>query len=286
MSKVSAKDVALLRKATGVGFSDCKAALEEKNGDIEEAKIYLRKKGLSNAEKKGGRVAAEGIIGIQISEDLSKAVMIEQNCETDFVAKNDDFVSFANKLAEAALSEDIQDASLLMSHSDFESQRQQLVLTLGENIQVRRISHMMSKGSIVSYQHGTKIGVIVDIEGSKEAGKDIAMHIAASNPTALSIDKLPEDIVNREKDICLAQTKALNKPPEFIEKIMKGKLNKILGEMCLLNQPFIKDPSKSVEQYLKDSHSSVHQFVRFEVGEGIEKKQENFAEEVRKQLGD
>ncbi|MAJ82147.1 MAG: elongation factor Ts [Legionellales bacterium] len=286
MSKVSAKDVALLRKATGVGFSDCKAALEEKNGDIEEAKIFLRKKGLANAEKKGGRVAAEGIIGIQITEDFKKAVMIEQNCETDFVAKNNDFVAFVNKLASAALNNDIQDADKLMSEGDFESQRQQLVLTLGENIQVRRISHMAAEGEVVHYQHGTKIGVIVDVEGSKEVGKDIAMHIAASNPTALSIDKLPEDIVNREKDICLAQTKALNKPAEFIEKIMEGKLNKMLGEMCLLNQPFIKDPSKSVQQYLKESGSTVHQFVRFEVGEGIEKKQENFAEEVKKQLGD
>ena len=284
MSKVNVKDVALLRKQTGVGFSACSDALKQNNGDIEAAKDFLRKKGLANAEKKGGRIAAEGVIAIEVSGQ--QAMMLEQNCETDFVAKNEDFVQFAKQLVTEGLAADCQDVKALMAHQDFESQRQQLVLTLGENIQVRRLHLMKAKNSIEYYQHGSKIGVMIDFEGPSEVGKDIAMHVAATNPSAISIDQLPEALVKREREIAEAHTQALNKPKEIVEKILEGKLKKTLGEMCLLNQAFIKDTSQSVSQYLSEHNASVNQIIRYEVGEGIEKKQENFAEEVKKQLGD
>ena len=265
-----------------LGFLHEEAALKQNNGDIEAAKDFLRKKGLANAEKKGGRIVAEGVIAIEVSGQ--QAMMLEQNCETDFVAKNEDFVQFAKQLVTEGLAADCQDVKALMAHQDFESQRQQL-LNVSENIQVRRL-HLMKAKIVLCYQHGSKIGVMIDFEGPSEVGKDIAMHVAATNPSAISIDQLPEALVKREREIAESQTQALNKPKEIVEKILDGKLKKTLGEMCLLNQAFIKDTSQSVSQYLSEHNASVNQIIRYEVGEGIEKKQENFAEEVKKQLGD
>ena len=222
------------------------------------------------------------MIAIEVSGQ--QAMMLEQNCETDFVAKNEDFVQFAKQLVTEGLAADCQDVKALMAHQDFESQRQQLVLTLGENIQVRRLHLMKAKNSIEYYQHGSKIGVMIDFEGPSEVGKDIAMHVAATNPSAISIDQLPEALVKREREIAEAQTPALNKLKEIAEKILDGKLEKTLGEMCLLNQAFIKDTSQSVPQYLSEHNASVNQIIRYEVGEGIEKNKKTLLRKLKRKL--
>ncbi len=282
--KIDAKLVAQLRKETGgVGMADCKAALLENDGDIEKAKVYLRKQGLAKAQSKDSRVAAEGYIAIVTSKEA--AVMLEINCETDFVANNDAFIGFAETAAKYALDHSIDSVEKLSQSEEIEAKRQELIMQLGEKVQIRKLIFAKAQGEFAFYRHGSKIGVLVDFNGVESAGKDIAMHIAACNPSAVAIDRLPKEVVEREKDICKAQAGSMNKPPEIIEKILDGKLKKTLGEMCLLNQPFVKDSGMSVEQYLSDNKSTVNEFYRVVVGAGIEKKEENFAEEVKKQRG-
>lgn len=288
---VNTKDIAKLRKMTNVGLLECKKALEKAGGDIDKAVEEMRKTGLAKAVSKSDRSATEGLIVVAVSDDQKKAAMLEINCETDFVAGNDVFVEFANQLANTALNSNINDASKLLAEKNkdatFEETRQQLVLKLGENIQLRRIDLIESEGKVSFYQHGRKIGVLVAISSEDdEVGKDIAMHVAAVNPKAVSSNDLPEEVVNKEKAVCEAQVKDLNKPADIIEKILHGKVNKALNEICLVGQAFVKEPSQTVADYLKTKNTDVTHFIRYEVGEGMEKKVENFAEEVRKQVED
>lgn len=288
---VNTKDIAKLRKMTNVGLLECKKALEKANGDIDKAVEEMRKTGLAKAVSKSDRSATEGMVAVAISSDLKQAAMVEINCETDFVANNEVFVEFANALAKAALDAKTENVESVLSSKfqdgSFEETRQQLVLKLGENIQLRRVHLLSSEGAIAFYQHGRKIGVLVAIDGSNDAvGKDVAMHVAAVNPRSISVDDLPEEIVAKEKAVCEAQVKDLNKPKDIIEKIMHGKVSKALNEICLLGQAFVKDSNQTVQAYLDENKTKVTKFVRYEVGEGMEKKVENFAEEVRKQVED
>lgn len=288
---VNTKDIAKLRKMTNVGLLECKKALEKAGGDIDKAVEEMRKTGLAKAVSKSDRSATEGLVVVATSADEKKAAMLEINCETDFVAGNDVFVEFANKLAKAALHLNTNDVAKLLTEKDgdatFEETRQQLVLKLGENIQLRRIDLIESEGRISFYQHGRKIGVLVAIStNDDETGKDVAMHVAAVNPKAISVDDLPAEDVAKEKAVCEAQVKDLNKPADIIEKILHGKVSKALNEICLVGQAFVKDPGQTVEDYLKSKDAKVSHFIRYEVGEGMEKKVENFAEEVRKQVED
>lgn len=289
---VNTKDIAKLRQMTNVGLLECKKALEKSGGDIEKAIEEMRITGLAKAVSKSDRSATEGLIVVAISNDAKQAAIVEINCETDFVAGNEVFIAYANDIAEAALSAKIDDVEALLKEKTegdhtFEERRQQLVLKLGENIQLRRIEFIQSEGKICFYQHGRKIGVVVAIGNDNEAvGKDIAMHVAAAQPKAVAVADLSPELVNKEKAVFEAQVKDLDKPKDMIEKILDGKVKKSLNEICLLGQSFIKDPSMSVEQYLKSNATEVSHFIRFEVGEGMEKKVENFAEEVRKQVKD
>ena len=285
---INTKDIAKLRKMTNVGLLECKKALEKAGGDIEKAVEEMRKTGLAKAVSKSDRSATEGLIVVATSEDHKKAAMIEINCETDFVAGNEVFVAFADSLAKTALELATEDTQALLAAKDgdvtFEETRQQLVLKLGENIQLRRINLIESEGRVSFYQHGRKIGVLVSISSDNdEVGKDIAMHIAAVSPKAISSDDLPEELVNKEKSVCEAQVKDLNKPADIIEKILHGKVSKALNEICLVGQSFVKDPSQTVADYLKSKNAQITHFIRYEVGEGMEKKVENFAEEVMAQ---
>lgn len=288
---INTKDIAKLRKMTNVGLLECKKALEKAGGDIEKAVEEMRKTGLAKAVSKSDRSATEGLIVVATSENNKKAAMIEINCETDFVAGNEFFVAFANDLAKTALEMNTQDTQALLQAKDgdvtFEETRQQLVLKLGENIQLRRINLIESEGRVSFYQHGRKIGVLVAIDSDNdEVGKDIAMHVAAVSPKAISSDDLPEEVISKEKAVCEAQVKDLNKPADIIEKILHGKVSKALSEICLVGQTFVKEPSQTVAEYLKSKNAAVKHFIRYEVGEGMEKKVENFAEEVRKQVED
>ncbi|MDG2348553.1 MAG: translation elongation factor Ts [Gammaproteobacteria bacterium] len=288
---INTKDIAKLRKMTNVGLLECKKALEKAGGDIEKAVEEMRKTGLAKAVSKSDRSATEGLIVVATSEDHKKAAMIEINCETDFVAGNEVFVAFADSLAKTALDLATEDTQTLLAAKDgdvtFEETRQQLVLKLGENIQLRRINLIESEGRVSFYQHGRKIGVLVSISSDNdEVGKDIAMHIAAVSPKAISSDDLPKELVSKEKAVCEAQVKDLDKPADIIEKILHGKVSKALNEICLVGQSFVKDPSQTVADYLKSKNAQVTHFIRYEVGEGMEKKVENFAEEVRKQVED
>lgn len=288
---VNTKDIAKLRKMTNVGLLECKKALEKAGGDIDKAVEEMRKTGLAKAVSKSDRSATEGLVVVATSSDHKKAAILEINCETDFVAGNDVFVEFANKLAKAALDLNTDDVAKLLAEKDgdttFEEARQQLVLKLGENIQLRRINLVESEGRISFYQHGRKIGVLVAIStNDDETGKDVAMHVAAVNPKAISADDLPAEEVAKEKAVCEAQVKDLNKPADIIEKILHGKVSKALNEICLEGQAFVKEPGQTVAEYLKSKDAKVSHFIRYEVGEGMEKKVENFAEEVRKQVED
>ncbi len=286
---VPAKLVKELRERTGAGMMECKKALVETNGDLEAAAEHLRKTGLAKADKKAGRVAAEGQIVTAANGD--RAVLVEVNSETDFVAKDDNFLGFADEVAQAALG-GAEDVTALMalpasSAGTLEEARQALVAKIGENIQVRRLAGIAGQGVVGSYIHGGRIGVLVALEGgSDELARDVAMHIAATNPAYISADDVPEAEVAKEKDILVAQAAESGKPPEIIEKMVGGRLRKHLAEITLLGQPFVKDPDQTVEKLLKQHSAKVTEFHRLEVGEGIEKVEENFAEEVRKQLGD
>lgn len=288
---ITAKMVQELRERTGAGMMDCKKALTETNGDMEAAIDLMRKTGALKAEKKSGRIAAEGRVVIKLSADQKKAALVEVNSETDFVAKDSNFIEFAESVANAVLASGTTEADALgslklASGQTVEEARAALVAKIGENIQVRRAKIVdAGAGQIASYLHSNnKIGVAVAYTGADaDLGKDLAMHIAANNPAGLDESSVPADRVARERDVQLDIVMQSGKSREIAEKMLEGKMRKFLAELTLVGQAFVKDPSMTVEQLLKNKGVAVTSFVRFEAGEGIEKKQENFAEEVAAQ---
>lgn len=290
MSTISAALVMQLRERTGAGMMECKKFLIATNGDIEQAIIEMRKAGQAKADKKADRVAAEGIIVIARSSDERTAVMLEINSETDFVARDENFTNFANAVADAALTnlpKNIEDLSnqALSSGTTVEQARQELVAKIGENIKLRRLERMHCDGVIGYYLHGSRIGVMVALKNGSEAlAKDIAMHVAASKPMVVSRDQVPAEAIENEREIYTAQAKESGKPQEIIDKMIDGRINKFIDEVSLLGQPYVKDPNIKVGQLLKEKNAEVISFVRYEVGEGIEKKEDNFVEEVMAQV--
>ena len=281
---ISAKDVKDLREKTGLGMMECKKALEEAKGDSDLAITNLRKNSALKAEKKSSRTAVEGII-LSDTSDSTNSILIEINCETDFVAKDANFLAFTKEVLRTCL--DSPDASLEKLLLDsLEEKRQNLVQKIGENIVIRR-KFNVSSTFVYSYIHGNKkIGVLVSLEReNEELGKDLAMHVAASNPLAINPEEISEEIINKEKEIIEAQVSDADKPQEIIEKMTSGRLKKFLSEVSLIDQPFVKDPSVNVSQLLKNNDNTVLSFIRYEVGEGIEVEKKDFAEEVQAQLG-
>ncbi len=288
---ISAAMVKELRERTGSGMMECKKALVEASGDMELAIENMRKAGLAKADKKSGRIAAEGIIGVKVSGDGKSVSMVDVNCETDFVAKADDFVNFVNDIANALLKTNVATEEDLMSLKLADGQtvdeaRRNLIAKLGENITVRRFQkYQTENGGAACYLHGNKIGVIVELAaGNPELGKDVAMHIAASKPICVSDDQVSAETIEKEKEIFRAQAAESGKPADIIEKMIAGRISKFFAEVTLLGQPFIKDDKLSVGKLVASNSNSVVRFARFEVGEGIEKKEENFAEEVMAQV--
>jgi elongation factor Ts len=278
-----------LRERTGAGMMECKKALVETGGDLDAAVEFLRKSGLAQADKKAARVAAEGRIVLVANDDDSEAVMVEVNCETDFVAKDANFGAFANTVAANALAMTGTDVDELMQTTvdgeTVEHARQALVAKIGENIQVRRMARASTDGVLGSYVHGGRIGVIVELEGGDaELARDLAMHVAAMNPEYVSADDIPGEVIAKEKEILVAQARDSGKPPEIIEKMVTGRLSKHLSAITLLGQPFVKDGDVNVGKLLQSNNARVRGFRRLAVGEGIEKKEDNFAAEVMQQV--
>lgn len=288
--QISAAMVKELRERTGAGMMECKKALTASEGDMEAAVEAMRKSGAAQADKKAGRTAADGVVVIRISDDGSKAALVEVNCETDFVAKDEGFNGFANSVADQVLATGTTDVAQLSEldagEGSIETMRQNLVGKIGENVQVRRAHYQeTSAGKMGSYQHGVKIGVLTELVGGDDAlAKDIAMHVAASKPVCVAEDDVPAELVAKEKEIFTAQAIESGKPPEIAEKMVTGRLRKYLAEITLLGQDFVKDPDKTVAALLKDAGAEVASFTRFEVGEGIEVEEEDFAAEVMKQV--
>ncbi len=291
---ISAAMVKELRERTASGMMECKKALVEAEGDMELAIENMRKSGLAKADKKSGRIAAEGIIGVKVSEDGKAVAIVDINCETDFVAKADDFVGFVNSVTLALLNaENIETEEQLLAMPledgiSVDEMRRGLISKLGENITVRRFDRFKTnEGGTACYLHGSKIGVIVELSTpDQELGKDIAMHIAASKPLCVSEDQVSAESIAKEKEIFLAQQeeKIKGKPADIVEKMVSGRVSKFLAEVTLLGQPFIKDDKMTIAQLVSSKGNNALRFIRFEVGEGIEKKEENFAEEVMAQV--
>ena len=284
---ITAAQVKELREMTGLGMMECKQALTEADGDQDAAIDILRKKAGAKVDKKAARIAADGAIAIAVSDDGKKGVIVEVNSETDFVAKGDEFLGFSADIAKCILDNNPSDIEALMGMASpsgsgtIAETREALVSKLGENMNIRRFDRFETTGLIGSYVHGRKIGVIVVLEGGDEAlAKDIAMHVAASRPQFVNKDEVPEEVVAKEKEILIEQAKQEGKPADIVEKMVVGRVNKFLNEICLLGQPFVKDPDTTVEMLLKGANATVKSFVRFEVGEGMEKKEEDFAAEV------
>lgn len=291
--QITASMVKELRERTGSGMMECKKALQEAEGNIDTAIENMRKSGLAKADKKSGRIAAEGRVAIEISEDGKKAAILEANCETDFVSGGDDFMSFVSSVAKVALANQPKSVEELVAlpsidgEGSIEEVRQAMVARIGENIQIRRFELLeTSNGSFGSYAHGARMSVLVEMEnGNDDLIKDVAMHIAASNPMCVSEENVSAETLEKEKDILRAQALDSGKPAEIVEKMLSGRIRKYLAEITLVGQPFVKDPDKTVGALLSDAGATVVRFVRYEVGEGIEKKVENFAEEVMAQVG-
>ena len=287
---ISAQLVKELRERTGACMMECKKALQEVGGDIEAAIEHMRKTGLAKADKKAGRVAAEGALVVSASADNTVATLLEANCETDFVAMGDEFRAFANRLAVIAREKALADVDALNA-SEFEAgvtvdeKRRALVAKIGENMSVRRFVTLESTSGIIgSYLHGQKIGVLVEVEGGDiELAKDLAMHIAASNPIALDAASLPQDFLDKENEIHTAKAQASGKPANIIEKMVEGAMKKLFGEVTLLGQTFVKDGELTIEQLLNKHKAKVVRFVRYELGEGIEKEETDFVAEVMAQ---
>ena len=290
---ITASLVKELRERTGSGMMECKKALVETNGDIEAAIDMMRKSGQAKAAKKAGRTAADGVISICFNEDGSRAAMVEVNCETDFVAKDDNFTSFAKAVAERALVSDVKTVEELLDsplhdgeETTVNTAREALISKIGENMNVRRFQRFQAgAGTLTSYSHGVRIGVIVELEGGNDTlAKDIAMHIAASSPLCISEQDVPAETLEKERSIFKAQALESGKPENIVEKMVDGRVRKYLAEITLLGQQFVRDPEISVGKLLADAGARVVAFCRFEVGEGIEKRQENFADEVMAQI--
>ncbi|WP_018139616.1 MULTISPECIES: translation elongation factor Ts [unclassified Thioalkalivibrio] len=284
--QITAAQVKELRERTGAGMMECKKALTETGGDLEAAVEAMRKSGMAKADKKAGRVAAEG--RVEIVSEGNKAVLVEINCETDFVGNDDNFRAFSAQCAQIALSSGAGDVEGLMAETvdgqTLEEQRTQLIAKVGENVQVRRFDRLQAEDALGFYQHGTRIGVVVSLKGGDEAlAKDVAMHIAASKPVCVDESGVPQELLDKERAIFKAQAEESGKPENIIEKMIEGRIRKYLAEITLVGQPFVKDPDQTVAQLLEAKGASVTGFLRYEVGEGIEKKKENFAEEVMAQ---
>ncbi len=290
--QITAAIVKELRERTGAGMMDCKKALEEAQGDIEVAIENMRKSGIAKAAKKAGRIAAEGQIILR--QDVAKSghsVVLEVNCETDFVGKDENFTRFANGVAETILSGKPASIEALntmplsgSSGQTVEEARTELVAKIGENISIRRFVLQQHKGVAGTYLHGVRIGVLVDLSGgSEELARDIAMHIAASKPVCINASEVPQQLLDQEKAVFISQAQESGKPAEIIEKMVSGRISKFLKEITLLGQPFVKDPDTTIEKLLKSSNATVNSFIRYEVGEGLEKKTDNFVEEVMAQ---
>jgi len=290
---ITAAQVKELRERTGSGMMECKTALVEAGGDLDAAIEMLRKTGLAKADKKAGRVAAEGLIAIEMSADGRSAALVEVNCETDFVAKKQEFQDFASAIARRVLAGNPADIDALLAmplydgeNTTIELARKTLIAAIGENINVRRfVRRDATQGKLAHYQHGVRIGVLVELQGGDaDLARDIAMHVAASKPQYFTEAQVPRDIIDKEREIFSAQAGASGKPANIIEKMVDGRIRKFLGEITLMNQPFVKDPDQTVGQLLKSAGAGVAGFERMELGEGIEKKLENFADEVMAQV--
>ena len=278
MAEITAALVKELRERTGAGMMECKKALVEANGDIELAIDNMRKSGQAKAAKKAGRVAAEGVIIARISDDKKYGIVLEMNCETDFVAKDAGFLALANKVADAALAGKVTDVEVLKAQ--FEDERATLVAKIGENMNIRRVAAI--SGDVVgAYLHGAKIGVLVAATSADdELVKHIAMHVAASRPEFVKPEDVSAEVVAKEREIQVAIAMESGKPREIAEKMVEGRMKKFTGEVSLTGQPFVMDPTKSVGDLLKEKGADVTGFIRFEVGEGIEKVETDFAAEV------
>jgi elongation factor Ts len=289
MAEISAGLVKELRELTGLGMMECKKALAECEGDLKKAEELLRIKSGAKASKAASRIAAEGVIGAWLAADAKVGALVELNSETDFVAKNEDFVRFAQSLAELAATRapaNVEElASLDTIAGKVEARRQALVQKIGENISLRRFKRMQAKGKLSLYLHGAKIGVLVDYEGPQEVGKDLAMHIAFAKPAYLSKSEIPQEVVADERRIQEARARDSGKPAEIVAKMVEGAVNKFLGEKTLLGQPFVRDDKQTVEKMLAAKKAKVNAYAFFVVGEGIEKKSTDFAAEVMAQAG-
>ena len=290
---ITASEVKALRDRTGAGMMECKKALTETNGDLDEAIALLRKKGAASAEKKSGRIAAEGVVELGVNPDRSLAVLVELNCETDFVAKDDSFKSFAREIAGAVMNSrpaSVEDAADLELNGvqSIEAARQELIAKIGENISVRRVGVVSAADGVVGgYVHGNnRIAVLVELAGGDdELAKDVAMHVAAVNPAVVSPADMPEELLQKEREIYAAQAADSGKPPEIVEKMIEGRVRKYLSENSLTEQAFVKDPDTTVGKLVKAAGATIAGFTRFEVGEGIEVEKVDFAAEVAAQLG-
>jgi elongation factor Ts len=284
MAEITASMVKDLRELTGLGMMECKKALEESGGDIRKAEELLRIKSGAKASKAASRVASEGAVAIHLSPDAKLGAMVEVNCETDFVARNPDFAAFAKALAELVAEASPADVAALgalkIGDKTVEEARQALVQKIGENITVRRFERMQTPARLAQYVHGVKIGVLVEFEGQDAVGKDVAMHIAFAKPRFLSRDQVAADAIASERTIIEARARESGKPAEIVAKMVEGGINKFLGEITLLGQPFVKDDKLTVEKMLAASQSKVLSYRFLVVGEGIEKKQADFAAEV------
>jgi elongation factor Ts len=282
MAQISAALVKELRELTGLGMMECKKALAEAGGDLKKAEELLRIRSGAKASKAAGRVAAEGVIGAWLAPEGKLGALVELNCETDFVAKNEDFVTFAREVAESVATTNPADVQALAS---FESRRQALVQKIGENISIRRFARVQATGQLALYLHGAKIGVLVDYEGAEDLGKDVAMHIAAFKPQYLSKAEVPAEVVDRERSIAKARAQESGKPTEIVAKMVDGAVNKFLNENTLLGQAFVKDDKQSVEKVLASRKAKLNGYRILVVGEGIEKKSGDFAAEVMATAG-
>jgi elongation factor Ts len=284
MAEISANLVKELRELTGFGMMECKKALTEAGGDLKKAEELLRIRSGAKATKAASRVAAEGVIGAYLSPNAKTGALVELNCETDFVAKNEDFLEFAQALAETVATQNPKDASQLSS-GKIEERRQLLVQKIGENISIRRFHRIQAAGKLSLYLHGARIGVLVDFEGPEEVGKDLGMHIAFAKPKYLRKDEVPAEVVSEERKIQEARARESGKPPEIAAKMVEGSLNKFVSEMTLLGQPFVRDDKQSIEKMLAAKKAKINSYAFFVVGEGIEKKSGDFAAEVMAQAG-
>ncbi len=290
MIDIIASTVKELRDLTGLGMMECKRALVETAGDMKAAEELLRIRSGIKASKASGRIAAEGMIGAHIATDGKSGALVEVNCETDFVSRNEDFGNFAKSLAQLVTTKNITDIevikkSALSDGRNTEESRKELVMRLGENISVRRCVRHTTQGRLALYLHGSKIGVIIDYTGGDEAlGKDLAMHIAANKPMCVSIEQVPADLLERERLIYTAQAAESGKSANIIEKMVNGRIAKYLAEITLLGQPFVKDPEQTVEKLITKKSAKINGFTMFVVGDGIEKKSDDFAVEVMNQI--